>query len=39
MKGEMKINEYVFINNFFNENYLHFYYFLAYYIEKFGKNL
>jgi len=23
MKGEMKINEYVFINNFFNENYLH----------------
>ncbi len=23
MKGEMKINEYVFINKFFNENYLH----------------
>ena len=23
MKGEMKINEYVFNNNFFNENYLH----------------
>ena len=23
MKGEMKINEYVFINNFFNESHLH----------------
>lgn len=23
MKGEMKTNEYVFINNFFNESHLH----------------